>query len=50
MELLLTYMILVLSYDRRIERPYADQWKTDIQALYDTAKARVSGNATVGLT
>ncbi|KAF3008043.1 hypothetical protein E8E14_005214 [Neopestalotiopsis sp. 37M] len=41
----------LLSYDRRIERPYSDQWKNDIQALYDTAKAKAGGgNTTVELS
>ncbi|KAH8203857.1 hypothetical protein TruAng_002034 [Truncatella angustata] len=32
----------LLSYDRRIERPYTKQWKRDIQALYDTASEKIA--------
>ncbi|KAK9774518.1 putative Beta-galactosidase [Seiridium cardinale] len=38
----------LMSYDRRIKRPDVAQWQRDIQALYDTAQARVAGgNATL---
>ena len=30
----------LLTYDRRVLRPNETQWKADIQALYDAAKAR----------
>jgi hypothetical protein len=33
----------LLTYDRRILRPNADQWRADIQALYDAATARSNG-------
>lgn len=34
----------LMTYDRRIKRVDEDQWKDDIQALYDAAAAR-GGNA-----
>ncbi|KAI1879188.1 hypothetical protein JX265_002142 [Neoarthrinium moseri] len=37
----------LLTYDRRILRPNEDQWKADIQALYDTAQSRNEGNMVV---
>ncbi|KAF2020126.1 glycoside hydrolase family 2 protein [Aaosphaeria arxii CBS 175.79] len=37
----------MLSYDRRILRPDLDQWKADIQALYDAASARGGRNYTM---
>ncbi|RDW57760.1 putative hydrolase [Coleophoma crateriformis] len=39
----------LLTYDRRVLRPDATQWKADIAALYDAAAARGSGegNATL---
>jgi hypothetical protein len=33
----------LLTYDRRVLRPNADQWRADIQALYDAATARSNG-------
>ena len=30
----------LMTYDRRVLRPNETQWKADIQALYDAAKAR----------
>lgn len=30
----------LLTYDRRVFRPDADQWKADIQALYKAAAGR----------
>jgi len=36
----------LLTYDRRVLRPNAEQWRADIQALYDAAAAR-GGNATM---
>jgi hypothetical protein len=33
----------LMTYDRRLKRVDEDQWKSDIQALYDAASAR--GNA-----
>ena len=38
----------MLTYDRRIVRMDVEQWKADIQGLYDAAKGR-TGNATVEL-
>jgi hypothetical protein len=32
-----------LTYDRRVLRPNKDQWRADIQALYDAAAARSNG-------
>ncbi|KAI0134777.1 family 2 glycosyl hydrolase, partial [Xylariales sp. AK1849] len=37
----------LLTYDRRILRPYEAQWTADIQALYDAAETRKTGNVTV---
>lgn len=37
----------LLTYDRRILRPDVKQWKTDIQNLYDTSKARRTTASTV---
>jgi hypothetical protein len=34
----------LLTYDRRVLRPYVDQWKADIQALYDAAEGRGGGS------
>ncbi|WVQ97440.1 hypothetical protein IAU59_004553 [Kwoniella sp. CBS 9459] len=39
----------LMTYDRRIDRTDPEQWKKDIQALYDAAKARGAG-ARVGAT
>jgi hypothetical protein len=30
----------LVTYDRRVLRPLPEQWKADIQALYDAAKSR----------
>ena len=38
----------MLTYDRRIVRMDVEQWKADIQGLYDAAKGR-TGNATADL-
>ena len=38
----------MLTYDRRIVRMDVEQWKADIQGLYDAAKGR-TGNVTVDL-
>jgi len=35
----------MLTYDRRVQRPDTDQWRADVQALYDAAAAR--GNSTM---
>lgn len=43
-------MATVLTYDRRVIRPDEDQWKSDIQALYDAAAARGGSNSTMRLT
>lgn len=40
----------LLTYDRRVIRPDEDQWKSDIQALYDAAAARGGSNSTMRLT
>jgi hypothetical protein len=37
----------LLTYDRRILRPDAEQWRADIQALYDAAARRGGNNATM---
>lgn len=37
----------MLTYDRRVQRPDTDQWRADVQALYDAAAAR--GNSTMRL-
>lgn len=39
----------MLSYDRRINRMDKDQWKKDIQSLYDAAAARGGSNSTAML-
>lgn len=36
----------LLTYDRRVLRPNVEQWRADIQALYDAAKARSNGTVT----
>ncbi|CAG8977652.1 hypothetical protein HYALB_00006602 [Hymenoscyphus albidus] len=33
----------LLTYDRRVLRPNEEQWKKDIQGLYEAAKARTGG-------
>ena len=38
----------LLTYDRRVLRPNADQWRADIQALYDAAAARSNGTMSAG--
>ncbi|OCF34071.1 hypothetical protein I316_04418 [Kwoniella heveanensis BCC8398] len=41
----------LMTYDRRVDRTDPEQWKSDIQALYDAAKARGAGTrigATLG--
>ena len=39
----------LLTYDRRVLRPNVEQWRADIQRLYDAAAAR-GGNATMATT
>ncbi|KAL1610139.1 hypothetical protein SLS60_001804 [Paraconiothyrium brasiliense] len=39
----------MLTYDRRVNRMDKEQWKADIQALYDTAAKRGSSNSTMKL-
>lgn len=40
----------LLTYDRRVLRPDVEQWKKDIQGLYDAAKSRSGGgNSSVAL-
>lgn len=38
----------MLTYDRRVNRMDKEQWKKDIQGLYDAAKKR-AGNATMAM-
>ena len=38
----------LLTYDRRVLRPNKDQWRGDIQALYDAARARSNGTMSAG--
>ena len=38
----------LLTYDRRVLRPNKDQWRADIQALYDAAAARSNGTMAEG--
>ena len=33
----------MMTYDRRVLRPVVDDWKSDLQALYDAAAARANG-------
>jgi uncharacterized protein with NAD-binding domain and iron-sulfur cluster len=40
----------LLTYDRRVLRPDAEQWRADIQALYDAAARRGVNNATMVTT
>ena len=37
----------LLTYDRRVLRPDAEQWRADIRALYDAAARRGGSNATM---
>lgn len=39
----------LLTYDRRVLRPDAAQWRADIQALYDAAGRRGGNNATMAV-
>lgn len=40
----------LVTYDRRVERVYVDQWRDDIQALYDAAAGRGgAGNSTASM-
>lgn len=35
----------LLTYDRRVLRPNVEQWRADIQALYDAAASRGGGRS-----
>jgi hypothetical protein len=37
----------LLTYDRRVLRPNVEQWRADIQAMYDAAARRGGSNATM---
>lgn len=39
----------MLTYDRRVNRMDKEQWKKDIQGLYDAAAKRAVSNATMGV-